>query len=87
VIRIKYCLAFLEILNACNTKHNTLCEYFSHDDSREIFDAANSLNLTGKGHVWILTEQLLSSPYIPQGAFGLKLLNAGNETAHIMDSL
>jgi hypothetical protein len=59
----------------------------STEDAREIFDAATSLNLTDIGHVWFLTEQLLSSPYIPQGSIGLKLLNSGNETAHIMDSL
>lgn len=62
-------------------------QIFSNDDAREIFEAASFLNLTDIGHVWFLTEQLLESPFIPQGAIGLKLLNAGNETAHIMDSL
>lgn len=59
----------------------------SSEDAQEIFDAASSLSLTDPGHVWFLTEQLLDSPFIPQGSIGLKLVNAGNETAHIMDSL
>ncbi|XP_035708821.1 glutamate [NMDA] receptor subunit 1 isoform X2 [Folsomia candida] len=61
--------------------------YASNEDAHEIFDAASSLSLTDPGHVWFLTEQLLESPFIPQGSIGLKLVNAGNETAHIMDSL
>jgi hypothetical protein len=56
-------------------------------EARDVFSAAHSLNLTGSGHVWILTEQLLQSPDIPQGAIGLKLLNWDNEEAHIRDSL
>lgn len=59
----------------------------SLNDAKAIFKAAASHNLTEIGHVWIVTEQLLRSPDIPQGALGIKLLNADNETAHINDSL
>jgi len=59
----------------------------SLNDAEGIFKAASMLNLTENGHVWLLTEQLLSSNDVPQGALGLKLLNAENETAHINDSL
>lgn len=59
----------------------------SMNDAKAIFRAAASHNLTDAGHVWIVTEQLLRSRDIPQGALGIKLLKADNETAHIKDCL
>ncbi|ODN01368.1 Glutamate [NMDA] receptor subunit 1 [Orchesella cincta] len=61
--------------------------YASLNDAKAIFQAAASHNLTESGHVWIVTEQLLRSRDIPQGALGIKLLNADNEKAHINDCL
>jgi ionotropic glutamate receptor NMDA 1 len=60
---------------------------YSLTDAEGIFRAASYLNLTGSGHVWLVTEQLLYAQDVPQGALGLKLLNSDNEEAHIKDSL
>jgi len=43
--------------------------------------------LTGEGHVWIVTEQVLETHNIPLGALGLRQIHVDNEEAHIRDSL
>lgn len=43
--------------------------------------------MTGKGYVWIVTEQALKAEHVPVGTIGLKLVNASNQEAHITDSL
>lgn len=43
--------------------------------------------MTGKGHVWLVTEQALESSEVPVGAIGLQQIHAGNEAYHIRDSL
>jgi len=63
-------------LNLCSTK-----------DASKIFRDAALLNLTGEGHMWLVTEQALSSTNVPIGTLGLRQLHATNEAAHIYDSL
>lgn len=43
--------------------------------------------MTGEGHVWLVTEQALYADEVPVGAIGLQQIHAGNEAAHIRDSL
>lgn len=52
-----------------------------------IFRDAAKLNLTGAGHIWLVTEQALDVPGVPIGALGLQQMHASNEAAHIRDSL
>lgn len=52
-----------------------------------IFRDAAALNMTGTGYVWIVTEQALDAPNVPEGLLGLKLINATEENSHITDSL
>ena len=59
----------------------------SADDAATIFRDAAALNLTGEGHVWIVTEQVLETHNIPLGALGLRQIHVDNEEAHIRDSL
>ncbi|XP_015598451.1 glutamate [NMDA] receptor subunit 1 isoform X2 [Cephus cinctus] len=61
--------------------------YASKTDARVIFRDAAALNMTGSGYVWIVTEQALEAPNVPEGLLGLKLINATKEKAHIKDSL
>ena len=56
-------------------------------DSTDIFREAKRLNMTGEGHVWLVTEQALYADEVPVGAIGLQQIHAGNEAAHIRDSL
>ena len=59
----------------------------SEKDASNIFRDAAQLNLTGAGHIWLVTEQALSSTNVPIGTLGLKQLHVSNEAAHIRDSL
>ena len=52
-----------------------------------MFIDAKSLNMTGSGYVWIVTEQALRSENVPEGTMGLTLVGAGDERGHISDSL
>ncbi|XP_066591394.1 glutamate [NMDA] receptor subunit 1 isoform X2 [Prorops nasuta] len=61
--------------------------YASKTDARVIFRDAAAMNMTGAGYVWIVTEQALDAPNVPEGLLGLKLKNANDEKAHINDSL
>lgn len=49
---------------------NLICGiYFlcSAEDSEVIFRDADSLNMTGAGYVWLVTEQSLDAPNVPNG--------------------
>ena len=59
----------------------------SAQDSDLIFQEANRLNMTGEGHVWLVTEQALYVDNVPIGAIALQQIHAGNEAAHIRDSV
>lgn len=48
-----------------------------------IFRDATAHNLTGTGHVWIVTEQALSANNTPVGTLGLELNYANSEKEHI----
>ncbi|CAB4067476.1 GRIN1 [Lepeophtheirus salmonis] len=61
--------------------------YANTDDATQIFADATTLNMTGAGYVWIVTEQALKSPMVPSGTLGLELVNANDEKAHINDTL
>ncbi|KAK3870716.1 hypothetical protein Pcinc_024077, partial [Petrolisthes cinctipes] len=61
--------------------------YANKEDAGTIFHDASYMNMTGRGYVWVVTEQALSAEHVPQGAIGLKLVNASDEDAHITDSL
>lgn len=56
--------------------------YHSKEDAQVIFRDATIYNMTGTGHVWIVTEQALFANNTPVGTLGLKLKN-DNETEHI----
>lgn len=43
--------------------------------------------MTGKGYVWLVTEEAMKASNIPVGSLGLKLKNTDNEIKHIKDSL
>lgn len=43
--------------------------------------------MTGEGHVWLVTEQALYVDNVPIGAIALQQIHAGNEAAHIRDSV
>ena len=43
--------------------------------------------MTGKGYVWIVTEQALEARNVPLGTLGLQLQHATDEKKHIHDSL
>ena len=59
----------------------------SKEDAGTIFHDASYMNMTGRGYVWVVTEQALIANHVPPGAIGLKLVNASDEDAHITDSL
>ena len=61
--------------------------YYSTVDAQKIFDDAQELNMTGKGYVWIVTEQALEARNVPVGTLGLQLQHATDEKKHIHDSL
>ena len=60
--------------------------YANKKDAQQIFSDAKSLNMTGAGYVWIVTEQALHTNETPSGALGLEL-QSGDEKDHIKDSL
>nr|CAG4640619.1 EOG090X00ST [Eulimnadia texana] len=60
---------------------------FTTGDAKVIFQNAAALNLTGAGHVWIVTEQALDADNVPTGTLGLQQIHANDEAAHIRDSL
>lgn len=61
--------------------------YANAQDAAIIFRDAAKLNLTGAGHIWLVTEQALDVPGVPIGSLGLQQMHAANEAAHIRDSL
>ncbi|XP_045620957.1 glutamate [NMDA] receptor subunit 1 isoform X3 [Procambarus clarkii] len=61
--------------------------YANKEDAGTIFHDASYMNMTGRGYVWVVTEQALNAEHVPAGAIGLKLVNASDEDAHITDSL
>ena len=40
------------------------------EDADHIFRDAEALNLTGEGYAWIVSEQALTSAYVPTGEGG-----------------
>ncbi|XP_034949812.1 glutamate [NMDA] receptor subunit 1 [Chelonus insularis] len=88
----------IEFEPGLQTFHNQLLEmksaqarvclmYASQKDAEVIFRDAATLNMTGAGYAWIVTEQALDAPNVPEGLLGLKLINSTDEKAHITDSL
>ena len=61
--------------------------FSSTEDADQIFKDAASLNMTGAGYVWIVTEQALLAPSVPSGTLGLQLVGASDERGHISDSV
>ena len=61
--------------------------FISTVDTNRIFEEAQKLKMTGKGYVWIVTEQALEARNVPSGTLGLRLVEADNERWHIDDSL
>lgn len=48
-----------------------------------IFRDAGEYNMTGEGHVWIVTEQALHANNTPDGVLGLQLEHAHSDKGHI----
>ncbi|XP_017044133.1 glutamate [NMDA] receptor subunit 1 isoform X1 [Drosophila ficusphila] len=61
--------------------------YASTEDAQVIFRDAGEYNMTGEGHVWIVTEQALFSNNTPDGVLGLQLEHAHSDKGHIRDSV
>uniref|UniRef100_A0A336MEH8 Glutamate [NMDA] receptor subunit 1 n=1 Tax=Culicoides sonorensis TaxID=179676 RepID=A0A336MEH8_CULSO len=61
--------------------------YANKEDASIIFRDAKLHNLTGPGHVWIVTEQALNANNVPPGVLGLELHYSNNEREHIRDSV
>ncbi|TDG47571.1 hypothetical protein AWZ03_006010 [Drosophila navojoa] len=61
--------------------------YASTEDAQVIFRDAAEYNMTGEGHVWIVTEQALHAKNTPDGALGLQLEHAHSDKGHIRDSV
>ncbi|XP_062121525.1 glutamate [NMDA] receptor subunit 1 [Drosophila sulfurigaster albostrigata] len=57
--------------------------YASTEDAQVIFRDAGEYNMTGEGHVWIVTEQALHADNTPDGVLGLKLEHAHGDKGHI----
>jgi len=55
----------------------------STEDAQVIFRDAGEYNMTGEGHVWIVTEQALFSNNTPDGVLGLQLEHAHSDKGHI----
>ena len=70
-----------------NHSTSTTLRLYSTADANQMFIDAKSLNMTGSGYVWIVTEQALRSENVPEGTMGLTLVGAGDERGHISDSL
>ncbi|KAF7391422.1 hypothetical protein HZH68_010965 [Vespula germanica] len=80
--------SFVEhLMDMKNAQARVCLMYATKTDAKVIFRDAASLNMTGAGYVWIVTEQALDAPNAPEGLLGLKLINASAEKAHIKDSL
>ncbi|XP_035721845.1 glutamate [NMDA] receptor subunit 1-like isoform X1 [Vespa mandarinia] len=80
--------SFMEhLMDMKNAQARVCLMYATKTDAKVIFRDAASLNMTGAGYVWIVTEQALDAPNAPEGLLGLKLINASAEKAHIKDSL
>uniref|UniRef100_A0A1B6E0C7 Glutamate [NMDA] receptor subunit 1 n=1 Tax=Clastoptera arizonana TaxID=38151 RepID=A0A1B6E0C7_9HEMI len=76
-----------QLLEMSSTTSRVYLMYASKADARIIFRDATLLKMTDSGFVWIVTEQALEAPNVPEGVLGLKLVHATNETAHIQDSI
>ncbi|XP_020799514.1 glutamate [NMDA] receptor subunit 1 [Drosophila serrata] len=61
--------------------------YASTEDAQVIFRDAGDYNMTGEGHVWIVTEQALLANNTPDGVLGLQLEHAHSDKGHIRDSV
>ncbi|KAG0418372.1 hypothetical protein HPB47_004894, partial [Ixodes persulcatus] len=61
--------------------------YATADDATGIYSEVAFLNMTSPGYVWIVSEQALRAPNVPDGVLGLELVNASDERAHIRDSV
>ncbi|XP_017847480.1 glutamate [NMDA] receptor subunit 1 [Drosophila busckii] len=61
--------------------------YASAEDAQVIFRNAAEFNMTGEGHVWIVTEQALHASNTPAGVLGLQLEHAHSDKGHIRDSV
>ena len=72
---------------SCGIFPNDIVKHRSAEDAAVIFRDAAKLNLTGAGHIWLVTEQALDVTGVPVGALGLQQMHASNEAAHIRDSL
>ena len=48
------------------------------EDADHIFRDAEALNLTGEGYAWIVSEQALTSAYVPTGEGGSVCLSVHN---------
>jgi len=61
--------------------------YANEMDAQAIFVEISRLNMTAPGYVWIVSEQALHAPNVPDGILGLKLFNATNTGGHIRDAV
>ncbi|XP_070383015.1 glutamate [NMDA] receptor subunit 1-like isoform X1 [Dermacentor albipictus] len=61
--------------------------YATAEDATGIYSEVAFLNMTSPGYVWIVSEQALRAPNVPDGVLGLELVNASDERAHIRDSV
>ncbi|KAL0276444.1 UNVERIFIED_CONTAM: hypothetical protein PYX00_004018 [Menopon gallinae] len=76
-----------QISGMANAQARVYLMYASKEDAEVIFRDAALYNMTEAGYVWIVSEQVLEANNVPEGAIGLKLVNATNEKAHIQDSI
>ncbi|XP_015793842.1 glutamate [NMDA] receptor subunit 1 [Tetranychus urticae] len=61
--------------------------YASREAAIKIFKEIERLNMTGYGYVWLVSEQALGAPNVPNGVIGPSLRNARDEASHIRDSV
>ena len=61
--------------------------YANDMDSQAIFVEVARLNMTAPGYVWLVSEQSLMAPNVPDGILGLRLFNASNTAGHIRDAV
>ncbi|KAI0233221.1 Glutamate [NMDA] receptor subunit 1 [Lamellibrachia satsuma] len=76
-----------EHIDLSELRSRVILLYASMEDAEKIYAKASAMNLTEPGNVWIVTEQALNAPNIPEGVLGLRLLNGDNTVAHIEDSI
>ncbi|GFU33942.1 glutamate receptor subunit 1 [Nephila pilipes] len=88
---IEYETGITEITQKLEEAQGRYCRVFilyaSTEDAESIFREVEALNMTLPGYVWIVSEQALLAPNKPDGAIGLKLVNATDEESHIKDSV